>query len=185
RLVVRRGDPVEEVARFAPDAVHCAEDASAYAQDRERRLGERFDLRLHPSTTVVGFDELKTYKVFTPYHRAWLDVPLRGLEDRPRLHDPGVGSGDVPTPPTDRSPHVVPGGERAGRARLDAWLEGGVADYDTTDLRRETSLLSAYLHFGCVSALECVTRAPRAYAWVRQLAWRDFYAQLLRAFPET
>jgi len=84
RLVVRRGDTVTEVGRLEPDAVYAAEDASAYAQGREQRLAAQFDLRLSPSTTAVGFGDLKTYRVFTPYFRAWSDVPLRAVE-QPRL----------------------------------------------------------------------------------------------------
>ena len=183
-LVVRRGDPVEEVAKLAPDVVHCAEDASGTAQRRERRLAERFELHLHPSTTVVGLDDLKPYKVFTPYHRAWLGVPRRALEEAPRLGDPGEARGELPTAPPGRSPEVAGGGEAAGRARLEEWL-GEVGRYDTSSLAAPTSRLSPYLHFGCVSALECVTRARGAYEWVRQMCWRDFYAQLMRAFPET
>jgi deoxyribodipyrimidine photo-lyase len=50
-----------------------------------------------------------------------------------------------------------------------------------------TSRLSPYLHFGCVSARELVTRAAArgAEAFLRQLCWRDFFAQLLWARPET
>jgi deoxyribodipyrimidine photo-lyase len=49
-----------------------------------------------------------------------------------------------------------------------------------------TSRLSPYLHFGCVSPLQVerrVTRRRGAAAFVRQLCWRDFFAQLLAARP--
>ena len=182
-LVLRRGDPVEEIAKLAPDAVFCAEDASATAQSREARLTERFDVRLEPATTVVGLDDLKPYKVFTPYHRAWLGVPRRAVEEPPQLGDPRVERGELPAAPPGRSPDVAAGGETAGRARLDAWLDE-LERYDTGAIG-PTSRLSPYLHFGCVSPLECVTRADGADEWVRQVCWRDFYAQLLRALPET
>jgi deoxyribodipyrimidine photo-lyase len=134
-LQVAHGDPVEEVARFAPDVVHCAEDASPYARRRERRLAERFDLRLHPGLTVVPFDELKTYRVFSPYYRVWSHVPRRAPENPPFVA---------------RRPLV------------------------------EGAHLSPYLHFGALSPLECAADRPEL---VRKLAWRDFYAQLLRAEP--
>src|SRR5690606_1940724 len=46
-----------------------------------------------------------------------------------------------------------------------------------------------YLHFGCVSPQELRARAeerggPGAAAFVRQLAWRDFHAQVLAARPD-
>jgi len=185
-LVVRRGDPVAEIAKLAPDAVHCAEDASAHAQRRETHLAARFELRLHPGTTVVGLDDLKPYyKVFTPYHRAWLAQPRRALEEAPKLHDPGVPGTRLPEPPPGRSPDVPPGGETAGRKRLEWWLAHDVSAYDTASLAAPTSRLSPYLHFGCVSPLELVQRAGAAREWIRQVCWRDFFAQLLHAFPET
>jgi deoxyribodipyrimidine photo-lyase len=90
-----------------------------------------------------------------------------------------------------RSPELPLGGETAGRRRLSAWLRSGVAGYDTghDDLEADaTSRLSPYLHFGCISPLEVEDRAGEvvgAAPFVRQLAWRDFFHQLLGAQPET
>ena len=89
------------------------------------------------------------------------------------------------------SPELPPGGETAGRRRLSAWLRTGVAAYDSAhdDLAADaTSRLSPYLHFGCVSPLEVACRAEEvagAAAFVRRLACRDFFHQLLAARPET
>ncbi|MGE5764491.1 MAG: FAD-binding domain-containing protein, partial [Mycobacterium leprae] len=73
---------------------------------------------------------------------------------------------------------------------LARWTAGPVDDYGGgghDDLATDgTSRLSPYLHFGCLSPVEVVRRAghsPGAAAFVRQLAWRDFYAQLLAARP--
>ena len=151
-LETAHGDPVDEVARHQPEAVYCSEDASPYAQGRERRLGERFDLRLYAGITVAPFDELKPYRVFTPYFRRWSELPRRAVEAAP-----------VDAPETE------------ARDRLAAWLESPA---------KLGSRLSPYLHFGALSALECVERAAHKPEWVREIAWRDFYAQLLRAEPE-
>ena len=50
-----------------------------------------------------------------------------------------------------------------------------------------TSRLSPSLHFGCVSARALAVRAQErgGEAFVRQLCWRDFYAQILIARPRT
>jgi deoxyribodipyrimidine photo-lyase len=82
------------------------------------------------------------------------------------------------------------GGEREGRRRLDRLLDGPVRAYaDRNDVPAAdgTSRLSPYLHFGCVSPREVEQRLPRgrgADAFQRQLAWRDFYHQLLRHHPD-
>jgi deoxyribodipyrimidine photo-lyase len=46
----------------------------------------------------------------------------------------------------------------------------------------DTSRLSPYLHFGCVSPREVAARVggrDGADPFVRQLCWRDFYQQIL------
>jgi deoxyribodipyrimidine photo-lyase len=81
------------------------------------------------------------------------------------------------------------GGESHGRRLLTRWLSRGLARYGLLhdDLAAGgTSHLGAYLHFGCLSPLEVAERArgrEGAEPFIRQLAWRDFYAQLLAARP--
>jgi deoxyribodipyrimidine photo-lyase len=80
-LVVAHGDPVEETARFRPDAVYLSEDVSAYARRRAARPTERFEVRFFPGVTIVPPGELAPagkdhYRVFTPYWRAWRARPL-------------------------------------------------------------------------------------------------------------
>jgi deoxyribodipyrimidine photo-lyase len=210
-LVMRSGDVVAETIALArevgAEGVFVAEDASGYAQRRQRLLehgcsGERVALRVTPGVTVAPLLSLETssgghYRVFTPFFRAWSRAPRRPVDPAPRrLSMPaGVSPGRLPAlsrPVADRpSPELPPGGETAGRQRVSAWLRSGVAGYDTChdDLEADaTSRLSPYLHFGCISPLEVEYRAGEvagAAPFVRQLAWRDFFHQLLAARPET
>jgi deoxyribodipyrimidine photo-lyase len=129
------------------------------------------------------------YRVFTPYWERWRAEPLAAVEPPRRLALPaGVEPDRVPGAPEPSSR----GGERAGRRRLDRWLAEGLHEYERrrVDLAGVgTSRLSPYLHFGCLSPTEVVTRARAegavAEAFVRQLCWRDFYLQLLAANPQT
>jgi deoxyribodipyrimidine photo-lyase len=190
-LVVRSGDPVAETMRIATahDApvVYMSTDASAYAQRRERRLRrERIELRLADGISVVppgGVvpDGRDHYRVFTPYWRRWRAEPLRALHEPAaeiRLPE-GVDRGELPTAGPG-------GGETEGRARLEHWLAAGLDEYDQLrdyPAADATSRLSPYLHFGCISATEVATRAASAPEFFRQLCWRDFFLQLLRANP--
>jgi deoxyribodipyrimidine photo-lyase len=211
RLVLRSGDVVAETLRVArnvgAEEVFLAEDASATAQRRRRRLehacsGDRVALRVMPGVTVAPLRSIETgsgghYSVFTPFYRAWSAAPRRPVEPAPqRLRMPaGVPRGRLPAlgrlVRDSPSPGLPPGGETAGRRRLSAWLRGGVVRYDAgrDDLEADaTSRLSPYLHFGCISPLEAAVRAEEvtgAAPFVRQLAWRDFFHQLLAARPET
>jgi deoxyribodipyrimidine photo-lyase len=132
--------------------------------------------------------------VFTPYHRRWLQEPRRKPFGAPRKVElppvPG-GRGTVPSRADicggETSPELPEGGETAGRARMAAFLRDDAAGYPDghDDLAGDvTSRLSPYLHFGCVSPLELVTRAAGAPEFVRQVAWRDFHAQVLASRPD-
>lgn len=208
-LVVRRGDVVDEVAKLADDVgagqIHLATDVSGYAQRRQQRLQQRLDaagrqLCLHDaSVTVVPPGEVTAsgkdfMAVFTPYHRKWERQRRRDPLPPPnRIGLPRVARSRVPTQqdicPGETSPDLLPGGESAGRQRLDAWLRDGVQGYaDRNDglATDATSRLSSYLHFGCLSATEVVHRAgdsASAPAFVRQVCWRDFHHQVLAARP--
>jgi len=200
-LVVRRGSVVAEVARIAAatgaKTLLMGEDDSPYAQRRLRRLREQLDVRVENTITAVAPGELAPadrdhYRVFTPYWRRWRVHPRPPILDPPtRVTLPQLDAGRLPAlgelVPERPAPNLPRGGEAAARRRLECWLEAGDADYGTT--RDElgasrTSRLSPYLHFGCISSNEAASRAGQT-EFVRQLCWRDFYAQLLAANPHT
>jgi deoxyribodipyrimidine photo-lyase len=211
RLVLRSGDVVTETLALAraveAEGLFVAEDASAYAQRRQRRLehacrGDRIDLRISPGVTVSPLLSTETssgghFRVFTPFYRVWSSAPRRPVEPAPRRLSMPTGVSHGRLPALNRlvagrpSPELPPGGETAGRRKLFTWLRRGVAGYDAghDDLEADaTSRLSPYLHFGCISPLEVALRAGEvagAAPFVRQLAWRDFFHQLLAARPET
>ena len=205
-LVVRRGDVVAETMRVVEESgaesVFLSEDVSRYAESRRRRLeAERVDLRVFPGVTVVPPGELRPtggdhFRVFTPFWRRWVEGDLRPVRRAPRrLSAPStVVAGRLPAPGDlvrgAPSPELPAGGEEAGRRRLDRWLRSGLARYAELhdDLAADgTSRLSPFLHFGCLSPREVVERAtgkPGAEPFLRQLAWRDFFHQLLAARPD-
>jgi deoxyribodipyrimidine photo-lyase len=206
-LVLRRGDWVSEVAAVVAAAgagsVHVSEDVSGYARRRLDRLDRAVDVEVvrHPGITVVPPDQLapagrRAYQVFTPYYRRWRATPWRAVLRAPaalRL-PPGIDRGRLPVRADltagSPAPAVVPGGESAGRTRLDRWSRSALATYDEghDDLAGDrTSHLSADLHFGCLSPLAVATRLrdrPGGEAFVRQLGWRDFFHQVLADRPD-
>ncbi|MFY1626086.1 cryptochrome/photolyase family protein [Micromonospora sp. WMMD723] len=202
-LVIRRGDPVAETIRLArevdAEGIGLSADVSRYAHRRERRLRAECDrhrmfLRLFPGVTVVEPGELRPgggdhYRVFTPYHRVWSGARWREELAAPRrvTLPTGVAVGRLPAAPQGESPDAAVGGESVGRRRLTRWLPT-LSRYDDIhdDLAAdETSRLSPYLRFGCLSPLTVANRADdRGHPFVRQLCWRDFYHQVTAAFPE-
>ncbi|MEL7206831.1 MAG: deoxyribodipyrimidine photo-lyase, partial [Actinomycetota bacterium] len=210
-LVLRHGDTVTEALTLArehgAEAIHIATDVSRFAARREHRLAracadERLAYVAHPGPTVIEPGAVSPtsgdhYKVFTPYWRAWKDTPWRAVASTPRsLALPDGLPGDVGAVPDgadlvdgDPSPDLAEGGESIARSLLNGWTRSTLGRYDDIhdDLAGdETSRLSPYLHFGCVSALEVATRLrDRAGGaeYVRQLCWRDFHHQVTAAFP--
>jgi deoxyribodipyrimidine photo-lyase len=210
-LVVRRGRWATEVARLAEelgaDEVHVAGDVSSYArqrlQDLAGRLPDGVRLEVHDDALLVvppgevataGKDHMS---VFTPYFRKWERTPRRDLAPTPRaLTMPRVARGDLPKPGDiaggEPSPDRMTGGETAGRERMHRWLREGLAAYDDDHDalgNDNTSRLSPYLHFGCISPVELVRNAGEhgssaAASFIRQVAWRDFHHQVLAARPD-
>ena len=210
RLVVRRGDWVEEVLAVARQVraatVHVGRDVSGFAQRRLDALERAaaacdVDVRACDGITVVPPGVLTPtggdhYKVFTPYHRRWRALTLPPRISPPRAI-PGpvrLASGRIPRLDAlvrgSRAPDLPVGGEHAARRRLSAWARRSLRGYDDAhdDLAADrTSHLSADLHFGCLSAAD-VVRATRDRAggepFVRQVCWRDFFHQVLAARPD-
>ncbi|MGB9357722.1 MAG: deoxyribodipyrimidine photo-lyase [Acidimicrobiia bacterium] len=138
-----------------------------------------------PGTVLTGGGT--PYRVFTPYYRRWNQTPI---ERSPRVGPATVvGRGRNQTPVAETP--IMLAGEAGARERLERFLETVDTyeeDRDRPDLD-QTSHLSADLKFGTISARTLTERVGRSTsgrrAFVRQLAWRDFYAQVLFHSPRT
>jgi deoxyribodipyrimidine photo-lyase len=211
-LIVRVGDPVTELIKLAgevhADTVHACVDAGPYARRRDRAAGDQLEqagIALKGAPGVFAIDSLQTvrtgagspFQVFTPFYRAWMAAPRREAipapTSLPRLPS-HLRHGAVPTLgelglSSDLS-DPMPGGEGPGLARWQQFRDGGLGSYESgrNDLAADgSSKLSPYLHFGCLSPRQLEAEMPNgqgAEEFRRQLAWRDFYAQLLRDFPD-
>jgi deoxyribodipyrimidine photo-lyase len=201
-LVVRRGDVVAETMAVmeatGATEVFASADYPVYAKHRERRLAEAgADLTTFDGVSIVAPDDIRTgggehYKVFTPYWRQWQRAPRRAVAATPRRITTAAGLDPGPLPDWrslvdgEPSPGVVPGGETEGRKRVHRWMRRSLDRYDDhhDDLAADdTSRLSPYLHFGCLSPLEVSLAADRHEGFVRQLCWRDFHHQVADAHP--
>jgi deoxyribodipyrimidine photo-lyase len=207
RLFIGEGDvarrAVDVAVEASCEAIYVTADASGYARRREDRLGSLaaargIELRTFPGNSVVEPGSVVpqgggAYRVFTPYLRAWERVASRSIAPAPRwLRIPrGLDVGRLPIPDRFRPTalELPPGGEAAGRKRMHRFLADGAGSYEAArnDLAADsTSRLSPYLRFGCISASELAFRAGGirgAGEYLRQLAWRDFFRQLLADRP--
>jgi deoxyribodipyrimidine photo-lyase len=193
------------------DAVYWASDATPYALARDRRVREALrsagvEAVPGPGNFVADVGRPRTrsgtpFTVFTPFHRTWTALERRTVHRAParvpalpRRLDRGTipSLADLRLPGQDELDEpAVAAGEAAARDTFARWLASDLAAYgDRHDrLAGGTSRLSPHLRFGTLSPREVEERARRhggagAAAFVRQLAWRDFYAHVLLHHPD-
>jgi deoxyribodipyrimidine photo-lyase len=208
RLLVRSGDPRTVVATQAQElgasAVFVNADPSPYAVRRDgavRDALERGGIRwsTHWGTYVHAPGSILTAKrtvsrVFTPFSKNWFATPLDPWPIEPDERADGGPDGQVAGMVGESLPDVGPPpfapGERAALDRL-AEFETHVDDY-LQDRDRPgidgTAQLSVALRWGTISPRRILatigTHSPGRAGFVRQLAWRDWYASLATSHPD-
>ena len=196
RLHVAMGRPSSVLPdlldRTRATAVHWNADYTPFARRRDATIASavpsiaHHGQVIHPPGSILT-NEGNRYRVFTPFYRKWSERPITPTPlaaTATIASDPGTGP-----PETAESP--LPPGETAALNRLDEFdtrVDEYVSQRDRPDLDT-TSRLSIDLKWGTIGPRTIIDRlgthtAGRA-AFVRQLAWRDFYSDLLDATPES
>jgi deoxyribodipyrimidine photo-lyase len=197
------GDIVDEVGAAE---VFTGGSADPWARRVDNAASEAMGVGLHRMRTTTLFqpDSVRTktggaYNVYTPFANACLALggpkpPLPAPDAiRPapavrseQLEDWGL----LPVRPNwaDGLRDTWTPGETEALARAEAFLDHGLADYAVARDRPGedgTSMLSPHLHFGEISATQVWHMAHRRpnsrgrAAFVRELLWREFCANLL------
>jgi deoxyribodipyrimidine photo-lyase len=212
-LVIRHGDPADVIPALAneldADTVFVARDYAPYGRRRDAAVKaalERDDRHLKgigsPYAVAPGGvtkDDGKPYAVFTPFSKVWrrngweLPVDAPGGDFR-WAGGSGVASvplGDRPDPGIE----VPEAGEAAAHDRWGDFLPDGVNDYpDRRDLPAlaGTSRLSPALKWGTIhprqllADLDASGAGPTGHTvFSSELAWREFYADVLFQQPRT
>jgi deoxyribodipyrimidine photo-lyase len=211
RLLVTRGLPEKRIPLIANEisasSVHVSDDFAPFGQRRDERvrsaLGE-VPLVATGSPYLVSPGQVRKddgtpYQVFTPFLRKWRETgwraPARSGPDTARWLDPAQLSKAAAKPAQIPDPGValdLPAGEAAALRQWSDFVEDRLDRYAEDRNRPDrngTSRMSAYLKFGAihprtmVADLDLRRSGPQAY--LRQLAFRDFYAAVLHHRPDS
>ena len=188
RLVVRRGDPATVVPAVADEvqasSVHISADYAPYGQKRDERVEAALKCPLvrtgSPYAVAPGRilnQQGRPYQVFTPYYKAWLAHGWRQPAAAP------VDVTWVDAASEELPPGTVVAGEQAAQERWQAYDVSAYEDErDRPDLD-STSRMSIPLKYGEIHP-RTMLAGLRNDAFRRELAWREFCADLLARYPQ-
>lgn len=206
RLLVARGQPDKLIPRVAREigasAVHISEDFAPYGKRRDERVRAALDsvpLTASGSPYLVSPGRVTKkdgtpYQVFTPFLRQWREcgwrAPAKSGAASARWLDPAqlrIPQCAIPDPGVALD---VAAGETAARKQWKSFVDNGLQCYVEERNRPDlpgTSRMSAYLKFGSIHPRSMVAdldlRHAGARAYLRELAFRDFYADVLHHWP--
>jgi len=185
-------------ATVKPDLVLFCKDCEPHSQERDRqlcRLLDRLGIRyqaLQDSTLVPVPD--RHFTTFTQfYKRHYLPSLPDCLATFPlpkNFNTPCLAVPEVPLPEvrSDAAVHWL-ADEEGVRKKWRHFVHQGLSAYaERRNLLTDdsTSRMSPYLRCGLISLRQMVQEAMAvSEAFLRELAWHDFYAHLLYHFPET
>jgi deoxyribodipyrimidine photo-lyase len=212
-LVIRRGRPADVIATLADEidavGVYVSRDFNPYGRRRDAAAADalrRAGRTLHGVGSPFAVDpgtvtkrDGTAYAVFTPFSKAWRQRGWAAPIDARRVDDivwtRRVAPGDLLGQRPDPRCELPPAGEEAARDRWREFLADGL---DTYDRRRDepgtdgTSRLSPALKWGAIhpcqllADLDASGNGDAAHTvFSAELAWREFYADVLFRHPRT
>lgn len=215
RLLVVRGDPADVVPRVAraveAGQVHVAADFGPYGATRDDAVEKALTddgrelvrsgspYAVAPGRVTKGDGE--PFKVFTPFRRAWAEHGWRapagtdaGTVEWLDPVDEDGGPRRVAIPDDDAVDATLPdAGEEAALTRWRDFLDGGVGEYAAARDRPDepgTSRMSPYLKYGLIHPRTMLAdlarrRSASADTYTTEIAWREFYADVLFRRPDS
>jgi len=178
-------------------------DITPYAKERDEKIIKLcehmktyviydYDYYLcEPGTIVNGSKQ--PYQKFTPYYNAALkkkiESPARTRKihfKRSESHIPDKISLEQAFKKfTKENPYILVHGGRPEAIKTLKTAVRTQTHYPKThnELDKQTTQLSAYIKFGCISIREAYKALHGKHDIIRQLIWRDFYANILYSFP--
>jgi len=205
RLHIIEGDQVEVlkelIAQYQVQEVHISAEYERYGAERDARV-EAAGIKLvrtgSPYAVTPGRvlkpSDATPYKVYTPFYRGWRTHGYRAPAVTPKkfkIVEPTDKYRNFPDFPFPEGVQVTAAGEKAALARFSAFTKSGLDTYDENRNLASidgTSKMSTYLKFGEIhprTLLENLGESKAHDTFRKEIAWREFYADVLFNNPMT
>ena len=204
-LHIVEGDQVkvlnELIELYNVSEVHISSEYERYGLERDERVkaaGINLISTGSPYAVAPGRvlkpSDATPYRVYTPFYRAWCQHGWRAPAKRPTKISavtPPAKYRKFPDFPAPAGSEIIAAGESAALARFEKFSQSGLAEYD---LNRNfaaidgTSKMSTYLKFGEIHPRTLLANLGESKAhdtFRKEIAWREFYADVLFNNPNT
>ena len=205
RLHIIEGDQVtvlkELIEEYGVEEVHISAEYERYGAERDARV-EAAGIKLvrtgSPYAVAPGRvlkpSDATPYKVYTPFYRGWRTHGYRAPAVTPKkfaIVQPSAKYRSFPDFPVPDGEQIIAAGEKAALARFEAFTKNGLDSYDENRNFAAidgTSKMSTYLKFGEIhprTLLENLGESKAHDTFRKEIAWREFYADVLFNNPMT
>jgi deoxyribodipyrimidine photo-lyase len=204
-LHIIEGDQVEVlkelIEMYGVSEVHISDEYERYGAARDARV-EAAGIKLVRTGSpyavapgrVVKPSDATPYRVYTPFYRAWCThgwrAPARTPAKIPAVTPPAKYRA-FPDFPMPAGVNVITAGEKAALTRFKEFTKKGLDSYDENRNFASidgTSKMSTYLKFGEIHPRTLLAGLGESKAhdtFRKEIAWREFYADVLFNNPDT
>jgi deoxyribodipyrimidine photo-lyase len=205
RLHIIEGDQVEVlkelIALYDVKEVHISTEYERYGAERDARV-EVAGIPLVRTGSpyavapgrVVKPSDATPYKVYTPFYKAWCAHGWRAPAPTPKeikAPKPSDKFRAFPDFPVPAGTTIIEAGEAAALKRFKEFTKNGLDSYDENRNFAGidgTSKMSSYLKFGEIHPRTLLANLGESKAhdtFRKEIAWREFYADVLFNNPHT
>lgn len=205
RLHIIEGDQVEVLKElielYDVKEVHISAETERYGAERDLRV-EAAGIPLIRTGSpyavapgrVVKPSDGTPYKVYTPFYKAWCAHGWRAPAATPKAikaPQPPEKYRAFPDFPVPDGVTIIEAGEAAALKRFKEFTKNGLDDYDENRNLAGidgTSKMSTYLKFGEVHPRTLLAQLGESKShdtYRKEIAWREFYADVLANNPHT
>jgi deoxyribodipyrimidine photo-lyase len=188
------------MSQYNVTGVYISEEFEPYGVARDKRVEEagipliRVGSPYAISPGRVRKPDGTNYRVYTPFYKGWVVHGWRKSISAPKNINaitPDANARNFPTWSAPEGSEIFEAGERAAHKRWNEFKKGALSNYDEARNMAGidgTSKLSAHLKWGEIHPRTLLAELGESKAhevFRKEIAWREFYADVLHHYPHT